>query len=88
MKRGRGTLKQPVFGILCRGGKVWAQIIEEVEKRDPQLIIEKRVKKGSTICSDTRRGYTGIAAKGYVHRLVRHKEEEYSDKKGNHINGL
>lgn len=24
-KRGRGTLKTPVFGILCRGGKVWAQ---------------------------------------------------------------
>ncbi len=88
VKRGRGTLKQPVFGILCRGGKVWAQIIEGVEKRDLQPIIERRVKKGSTIYSDTWRGYTGIAAKGYVHRLVRHKEEEYSDRKGNHINGL
>ena len=88
VKRGRGTLKQPVFGILCRGGKVWAQIIEGVEKKDLQPIIEKKVRKGSTICSDTWRGYTGIAAKGYVHRLVKHGEEEYSDGKGNHINGL
>lgn len=23
-KRGRGTMKTPVFGILCRSGKVWA----------------------------------------------------------------
>ena len=30
----------------------------------------------------------GVAAKGYVHRLVRHHKGEYSDGKGNHINGL
>ena len=28
------------------------------------------------------------AAKGYVHRLVKHQEGEYSDRKGNHVNGL
>lgn len=27
-KQGRGTLKQPVFGILCRDGQVWAEIVE------------------------------------------------------------
>jgi transposase len=32
--------------------------------------------------------YTGIAAKGYVHRLVRHELQEYSDGQGPHINGL
>ena len=31
-KRGRGTSKQPVFGILCRNGKVWAEIIEKVDE--------------------------------------------------------
>jgi hypothetical protein len=30
----------------------------------------------------------GIAAKGYVHRLVNHGEKQYSGGKGNHINGL
>ncbi len=68
-KRGRGTTKQPVFGILCRNGKVWANLIDDIE-------------------AITWRGYTGIAAKGYVHRMVEHRKKEYSDKKGNHINGL
>ena len=30
----------------------------------------------------------GLAAKGYVHRLVKHHKGEYSYGKGNHINGL
>ena len=30
-KRGRGTTKTPVFGILCRAGKVWAQVMPDVE---------------------------------------------------------
>ena len=43
---------------------------------------------GSTICSDTWKAYTGIAARGYVHRLVNNGEGNYSDGKGNHINGM
>ena len=42
----------------------------------------------SIVCSNTFRSYTGVAARGYVHRLVRHEDQEYSDAKGNHINGL
>ena len=86
-KRGRGTNKQPVFGILCRSGKVWAELIENVEAKSLQPLIQKQVEKGSTIYSDTWRGYTGIASKGYVHRLVEHKKE-YVSKSGSHINGL
>jgi len=94
LKRGRkklsghATIKQAVFGILCRNGKVWATLIADTEADDLQPLIENQVVKGSTVCSDTWRGYTGIAAKGYVHRLVKHSEGEYSDGKGNHINGL
>lgn len=87
-KRGRGTSKQPVFGIYCRDGKVWAEIVDDVEAETLQPLIKKRVKKGSVINSDTWRGYTGIAAYGYVHRLVKHNEGEYSNSKGTHINGL
>jgi len=87
-RRGFGTIKQPVFGILCRAGKVYAEIVPDTEARDLQPLIEKQVSKGSTICSDTWRAYTGLAAKGYVHRLVDHGKKEYSNKKGNHINGL
>ncbi len=87
-KRGRGTSKQSVFGILCRNGKVWARIIDGVEKEDLQPLIENKVKKGTIVCSDTWRGYTGIATKGYLHRMVNHSEGEYVNKEGNHINGL
>ncbi|GAI27869.1 unnamed protein product, partial [marine sediment metagenome] len=29
-KRGRGTAKQAAFGILCRNGRVWAEIVPNV----------------------------------------------------------
>ena len=85
--RGRGTKKQAVFGILSRNGKVWAELIDSVEAKQLQPRILKQVKKGSTVFSDTWRGYTGIAAKGYVHRLVKHSKDSYVTD-GNHINGL
>ncbi len=33
-KRGRGTKKQPVFGILCRNGTVWAEVVDDVDRKD------------------------------------------------------
>ena len=87
-KRGRGTKKQPVFGILCRNGTVWAEVVGKVEAGTLQPLISKKVSIGSIVCSDTWKAYTGIAARGYVHRLVNHGERQYSDGKGNHINGL
>lgn len=87
-KRGRGTTKTPVFGILCRSGKVWAEVVPDVEAKTLIPLIKTRVKRGSTVFSDTWKSYTGIAAKGYVHRLVDHGKGEYSDSRGTHINGL
>lgn len=88
-KRGRrGTAKRAVFGILCRGGQVWANVVPNVETKTLLPLLRKRVATGSIVCSDTFKSYTGVAAKGYVHRLVRHEEQEYSDGKGNHVNGL
>jgi transposase len=87
-KRGRGTKKHPVFGILCRSGKVWAEVVDSVEAETLQSLISSKVSVGSTVCSDTWKAYTGIAARGFVHRLVNHGEKQYRDGKGNHINGL
>jgi transposase len=87
-KRGRGTKKQPVFGILCRNGKVWAEVVDDVEAETLLPLISSKVTPGSVVCSDTWKAYTGIAGRGYVHRLVNHGERQYSDGKGNHINGL
>jgi len=87
-RRGRGTSKQPVFGILSRNGQVWAEIVDKVDESTLLPLITKRVEQGSTVCSDTWKAYTGVAAKGYVHRLVNHGEGNYIDGRGNHINGL
>jgi transposase-like protein len=87
--RGRGTtLKTPVFGILCRGGHVWAQVVPDISRQTLQALIRRRVRPGSVVCSDTLGGYTGIAAQGYVHRLVAHGQGHYRAGPGTHINGL
>jgi len=78
-KRRRGTKKQPVFGILCRNDTVWAEVVEDVEVGTLQPLISTKVSTGSTVCSDTWKAYTGIAARGYVHRPVNHGERQYSD---------
>lgn len=38
-KRGRGTLKLPVFGIFERGGRVYTEIIPDAKKATLQVII-------------------------------------------------
>jgi transposase-like protein len=87
--RGRGTtLKTPVFGILCRSGQVWAQVVPDISRATLQTLIRRRVRRGSVVCSDTLGGYTGIATKGYVHRLVAHGQGQYRSGPGTHINGL
>lgn len=48
-KRGFGTKKQPVVGILCRDGKVWATLVENTEAEDLIPIIEKKVKNGKYV---------------------------------------
>ena len=62
-------------------------LVDDTEAHDLLPIITKRVKPGSRVCSDTWRAYTGLAAKGYVHRTVEHQKKEYVLGK-NHINGL
>jgi hypothetical protein len=55
--------------------------IFEGTQLQPKIL--KQVKQGSSVCSDTSRGYTGITAKGYVHRLINHSKRQYVDAKGN-----
>ena len=44
-----GQVKPPVFGILCRGGKVWAQVEPDVEAKTLLPLISRRVKEGSVV---------------------------------------
>ena len=63
-KPGRGTSQRPVFGILCPGRKVWAQVVPDVEAKTLLPWICRRLEAGGSVCSDPRTSDTGIAAKG------------------------
>lgn len=52
MKRGRGTWKQPVFGIFKRNGRVYTEIIPNCQKKTLQPIILGKVNPESVIHSD------------------------------------
>ncbi len=85
-KRGRGTNKQPVFGIIQRqdeNGKkyVFTQIVNDC-KRDTLLpIILSRVDLKATINADSWKSYDGLIAVGYDKLFrVNHGKDEFAFK--------
>ena len=57
-RRGRGAAgKVPVFGLLNRGGKVYAKIIPDASSATLILIIKRKVVPDSIVYSDCWQGY-------------------------------
>ena len=89
LKRGRGTLKQPVFGVFKRNGRVYTEIVPNCSKPVLQAIIKGKVDPSTIIYSDGWRGYDGLVDVGYdKHFRVNHGENEFSRGHGIHINGI
>ncbi|HMY80507.1 MAG TPA: IS1595 family transposase [Candidatus Absconditabacterales bacterium] len=90
LKRGRGTLKQPVFGLLKRGGRVYTEIVPNCKAETLVAIIEDKIDKVETeVYSDMRKSYDGLVAIGYdKHYRVNHSDNEFSKGEGVHINGI
>lgn len=89
LKRGRGTKKQPVFGIFEREGEVFTELVPDCKKKTLQALILKRILLETVIYSDGWRGYNGLVDVGYgKHFRVNHSENEFSKGKGVHINGI
>ena len=89
LKRGRGTKKQPVFGILKRNGRVYTEIVPNCKKDILQAIIKGKVDKSTVIYSDGWRGYDGLVDVRYdKHFRVNHGDNEFSKGGGVHINGI
>jgi transposase len=89
LKRGRGTRKQPVFGIYQRGGRVYTEIIPNCSGATLQAIIEHVVSVNAEINSDGWKSYDGLVDVGYdKHYRVNHGNDEWSDGNGHHINGI
>ena len=89
LKRGRGTRKQPVFGICQRDGRVYTEIVPNCSGATLQAIIEHTVSVNAEINSDGWRGYDGLVDVGYdKHYRVNHGNNEFSDFRGHHVNGI
>lgn len=89
LKRGRGTRKQPVFGILKRNGKVYTEIIPNCTSDVLNAIIRGKIDTSTTIYSDGWRSYDGLVDVGYdKHFRVNHGNNEFSKGSGIHINGI
>jgi transposase len=88
-KRGRGaTGKVAVFGVLKRGGRVYAQMIADCKRATLLPIIRRKVAPASVVYSDAWAAYDTLSVEGYEHHRIDHDEELVSADGGRHINGI
>lgn len=88
-KRGRGTHRQPVFGIFERNGRVYTEIISDCKRKTLRPLIMGKVSPESIVYSDGWRGYDGLVDVGYdKHFRVSHRHNEFARSSRIHINGI
>jgi transposase-like protein len=87
-KRGRGAEnKHIVFGIYKRNGKVYTEIVKNVQAKTLQRIIKGKVNLDATVYTDGFRSYDSIVHLGYQKHFRIYHQESYG--KGDvHINGI
>ncbi len=98
LKRGRGTIKQPVFGLFKRDDlfgreKVYTEIVPDCKKRTLQAIVRGKIDLESYIYTDGWRGYDGLVDIGYSkHFRVNHGTNQFALKGENNatitVNGI
>lgn len=73
--KGRGAVgKTIVQGILKRGGRVIADVVENAKRKTLVPNIQSVVEKGSTIYSDALKSYESLSSE-YIHETVDHARE-------------
>ena len=86
-KRGKGTDKLPVFGMVERDGDLITLIVNKTDRKTLEKHIKKHVAKGSTMSTDEYGAYNKLTKAGYKHIRVKHKIREYARGKA-HTNTL
>lgn len=85
--RGRGAAgKVPVFGLLKRGGKVYAKVIPDAKSKTLVGIIRDRVVPDSIVYTDAYHSYNVLDVSEFKHYRINHSHL-FADKQ-NHINGI
>ena len=89
LKRGLGTLKQPVLGVFERDSRVYTEIVPDFKRLTLQAVILGKVSIESVIYSDGWHGYNGLVDVGYSkHFRVLHGDNEFVRDSHCHINGI
>lgn len=76
-KRGRGTTKQPVVGVVEKGGAIVARVVLDTKRDTVMPIIKETVEKGVEIQTDEYNIYDTLSDEGYEHDTVKHKDRQY-----------
>jgi len=85
--RGRGAAgKVPVFGLLKRGGKVYAKVIPDAKGKTLMGIMENKIVPDSIVYSDSFCSYNVLDVSDFKHYRINHSEL-FADGR-NHINGI
>jgi transposase len=85
-KKDQPDNKTVVFGMLERGGRLFAAPIPDVTIYTVEGIINENVEPGTTISTDERRAYSGLKH-AYDHGVITHSAKEYVRGK-HHVNSL
>ena len=86
-KRGRGAAgKVAVFGILKRGGKVYAKVVVNTTAEALMPLIPSKVKPDSVVYTDCYRSCNALDVSDLYHERINHSKLSGCGK--NHINGI
>lgn len=80
-KRGRGTSadeKNPVFGLVERGGLVCLRVLPNVKQNTIKPVLNSCVTEGAIFYTDEYNIYNKVESWGYVHKVVNHGQGEYA----------
>ena len=70
--------KTPVFGLLQRGGQLYAKVIKNTSGRSIKPLIHDHVQHRSVLMSDEWLAYRGLGG-FYDHRVIDHGKQQYVD---------
>ncbi|MDR1304376.1 MAG: IS1595 family transposase, partial [Verrucomicrobiales bacterium] len=87
-KRGRGAAgKVCVFGILKRGGKVYALPVADASGPTLLTALQTKVLADSVVYTDSLPSYNILDVSGFKHHRINHAKV-FVSKRGHHINGI
>ena len=76
-KRGRGTMKAPIFGAVERGGAVVAKVVPDTKRDTVMPIVRESVERYSEVYTDEYAIYNTLDEEGYLHDTVCHGAGQY-----------